>query len=204
MVRGLRGARLDHRRSRTRTDRVHQRLRPRPTDNRPERVRPCNPRSPPAALGGRRRRAAADRSGALCGRRSGRICRRRRERAERGAQTDKTRVSRHRSRRQGRSGFRRSRRQRETPQWQTLGRRALRLPSPWPPQLEDPRDDEFDPGETTKFLSVRPDGDEPETASPSFEDGATPAAPLEFSRSTPLRPPPATALSSLSRPTAPG
>ena len=49
----------------------------------------------------------------------------------------------------------------------------------WPRELEDPRDKEFDPGHT--MSPQRPsDGDEPETASPSFEDGATPTAPLEF------------------------
>ncbi len=49
----------------------------------------------------------------------------------------------------------------------------------WPHELEDPRDDEFDPGHT--MSSQRPaEGDEPETAPLSFDDGATPAAPLEF------------------------
>ena len=49
----------------------------------------------------------------------------------------------------------------------------------WPSELEDPRDDEFDPGHT--MSPQRPaDGDEPETAALSFDDGATPAAPLEF------------------------
>ncbi len=49
----------------------------------------------------------------------------------------------------------------------------------WPHELEDPRDDEFDPGHT--MSPPRPaDGDEPEPAATAFEDGATPAAPLEF------------------------
>ena len=49
----------------------------------------------------------------------------------------------------------------------------------WPHELEDPRDDEFDPGHT--MSPQRPaEGDEPETAALSFDDGATPAAPLEF------------------------
>jgi Cell Wall Hydrolase len=48
----------------------------------------------------------------------------------------------------------------------------------WPHELEDPRDDEFDPGHTMSPL--RPaNGDEPEPAL-TFDDGATPAAPLEF------------------------
>jgi hypothetical protein len=51
--------------------------------------------------------------------------------------------------------------------------------SSWPHELEDPRDDEFDPGHT--MSPQRPaDGGEPETAALSFDDGATPAAPLEF------------------------
>jgi hypothetical protein len=49
----------------------------------------------------------------------------------------------------------------------------------WPPELEYPRDKEFDPGHT--MSPQRPShGDEAETASPSFEDGATPTTPLEF------------------------
>jgi hypothetical protein len=49
----------------------------------------------------------------------------------------------------------------------------------WPSDIEDPRDDEFDPGHT--MSPQRPaEGDEPETAALSFDDGATPAAPLEF------------------------
>jgi Cell Wall Hydrolase len=51
--------------------------------------------------------------------------------------------------------------------------------SSWPHELEDPRDDAFDSGHT--MSPRRPaDGDEPETAALSFDDGATPAAPLEF------------------------
>jgi hypothetical protein len=51
--------------------------------------------------------------------------------------------------------------------------------SSWPHELEDPRDDEFDSGHS--MSPQRPaDGDEPETAALSFDDGATPAAPLEF------------------------
>jgi hypothetical protein len=49
----------------------------------------------------------------------------------------------------------------------------------WPSDIEDPRDDEFDPGHT--MSPQRPtEGDEPSTAALSFDDGATPAAPLEF------------------------
>jgi Cell Wall Hydrolase len=49
----------------------------------------------------------------------------------------------------------------------------------WPRELEDPRDDEFDPGHT--MSPERPaDGDQPESAALGFDDGATPAAPLEF------------------------
>jgi hypothetical protein len=49
----------------------------------------------------------------------------------------------------------------------------------WPSGIEDPRDDEFDPGHT--MSPQRPaEGDEPKTAPLSFDDGATPAAPLEF------------------------
>ena len=49
----------------------------------------------------------------------------------------------------------------------------------WPGELEDPSDDEFDPGHT--MSPQRPaDGGEPETETLSFDDGATPATPLEF------------------------
>src|ERR1700733_2429108 len=48
----------------------------------------------------------------------------------------------------------------------------------WPPELEDPRDDEFDPGHT--MSPPRPSDDEAEPAATAFEDGATPAALLEF------------------------
>jgi hypothetical protein len=49
----------------------------------------------------------------------------------------------------------------------------------WPHELEDPRDDEFDPGHT--MSPPRPaDGDNAEPGRNAFEDGATPAAPLEF------------------------
>ncbi|HEY5204277.1 MAG TPA: cell wall hydrolase [Roseiarcus sp.] len=49
----------------------------------------------------------------------------------------------------------------------------------WPRELEDPRDDEFDPGHT--MSPQRPaDGDDEGPAAAAFEDGATPAAPLEF------------------------
>jgi Cell Wall Hydrolase len=62
------------------------------------------------------------------------------------------------------------------------GRRTQAEPSAfksWPSELEDPRGDEFDSGHT--MSPQRPaDGDEPETAALSFDDGATPAAPLEF------------------------
>ena len=51
--------------------------------------------------------------------------------------------------------------------------------SSWPHELEDPRDDEFDSART--MSPQRPtDADEAETAALSFDDGATPAAPLEF------------------------
>jgi hypothetical protein len=61
-------------------------------------------------------------------------------------------------------------------------RRAQGVPyalNSWPHELEDPRDDEFDPGHT--MSPPRPaDGDDAEPAATAFEDGATPAAPLEF------------------------
>src|ERR1700722_5478668 len=49
----------------------------------------------------------------------------------------------------------------------------------WPSDIEDPRDDEFDPGHTMSPQHPA-EGDEPETAALSFDDGATPEAPLEF------------------------
>ena len=48
----------------------------------------------------------------------------------------------------------------------------------WPREVEDPRDDEFDPGHT--MSPPRPSDDEAGLATTAFEDGATPAAPLEF------------------------
>ena len=48
----------------------------------------------------------------------------------------------------------------------------------WPREVEDPRDDEFDPSHT--MSPPRPSDDEAEPAATAFEDGATPAAPLEF------------------------
>jgi hypothetical protein len=49
----------------------------------------------------------------------------------------------------------------------------------WPHELEDPRDDEFDPGHT--MSPPRPaDRDGSEPAATAFEDGATPGVPLEF------------------------
>ena len=51
----------------------------------------------------------------------------------------------------------------------------------WPHELEDPRDDEFDPGHT--MSPPRPAAEteqEPEPAALAFDDGATPAPPLEF------------------------
>ena len=49
----------------------------------------------------------------------------------------------------------------------------------WPREFEDPRNTEFDPGHT--MSPQRPaGGGEPETEALSFDDGATPAAPLEF------------------------
>jgi Cell Wall Hydrolase len=51
----------------------------------------------------------------------------------------------------------------------------------WPHELEDPRDDEFDPGHT--MSPPRPAGDgatEPAPAPLAFGDGATPSVPLEF------------------------
>ena len=51
--------------------------------------------------------------------------------------------------------------------------------SSWPHEVEDPRDDAFDPGHT--MSPQRPaDGGEPEPAALSVDDGATPAATLEF------------------------
>jgi len=47
-----------------------------------------------------------------------------------------------------------------------------------PREVEDPRDDEFDPSHT--MSPPRPSDDEAEPAATAFEDGATPAAPLEF------------------------
>jgi len=47
-----------------------------------------------------------------------------------------------------------------------------------PREVEDPRDDEFDPSHT--MSPPRPSDDEAEPAATAFEDGATPATPLEF------------------------
>src|SRR5580704_12090009 len=47
-----------------------------------------------------------------------------------------------------------------------------------PREVEDSRDDEFDPSHT--MSPPRPSDDEAEPAATAFEDGATPAAPLEF------------------------
>ncbi|MGB7976026.1 MAG: cell wall hydrolase [Roseiarcus sp.] len=62
------------------------------------------------------------------------------------------------------------------------GRRSAAEPEAyksWPHEVEDPRDDEFDPGHT--MSPQRPaDGDGGEPGRNAFEDGATPAAPLEF------------------------
>jgi hypothetical protein len=49
----------------------------------------------------------------------------------------------------------------------------------WPHELEDPRNDEFDPGHTMSPPRPAERGDA-EPAATTFEDGATPAAPLEF------------------------
>jgi hypothetical protein len=48
----------------------------------------------------------------------------------------------------------------------------------WPREVEDPRDDEFDPSHT--MSPPRPSDDDAGLATTAFEDGATPAAPLEF------------------------
>jgi hypothetical protein len=51
----------------------------------------------------------------------------------------------------------------------------------WPHELQDPRDAEFDPGHT---MSPQPPNERSQSAPPfvalEFDDGATPAAPLEF------------------------
>jgi hypothetical protein len=51
----------------------------------------------------------------------------------------------------------------------------------WPRDLEDPRDDEFDPAHTMSPLRPTDGGaSAPEPAPITFDDGATPAVPLEF------------------------
>jgi Cell Wall Hydrolase len=51
----------------------------------------------------------------------------------------------------------------------------------WPRELEDPRDDEFDPGHTMSPPRPAEGGEqEPAPAATAFDDGATPAPPLEF------------------------
>src|SRR5580693_2103472 len=51
----------------------------------------------------------------------------------------------------------------------------------WPHELEDPRDDEFDPGHTMSPPRPAEGGEqEPAAAATVFDDGATPATPLEF------------------------
>ena len=51
----------------------------------------------------------------------------------------------------------------------------------WPRELDDPRDDEFDPGHTMSPPRPADSGEtEPESAALTFDDGATPAAPLAF------------------------
>jgi hypothetical protein len=51
----------------------------------------------------------------------------------------------------------------------------------WPHELEDPRDDGFDPAHTMSPPRPSNGGEqEQESAAPAFDDGATPAPPLEF------------------------
>jgi Cell Wall Hydrolase len=51
----------------------------------------------------------------------------------------------------------------------------------WPHELEDPRDDEFDPGHTMSPPRPAEGGEqEPAPTATAFDDGATPALPLEF------------------------
>src|SRR5271165_2239916 len=47
----------------------------------------------------------------------------------------------------------------------------------WPPEVQDPRDAEFDPGHA--MSPMRP-ADRPESGASSFSDGATPPVPLDF------------------------
>jgi hypothetical protein len=64
------------------------------------------------------------------------------------------------------------------------GKRAQAEPyalGSWPHELEDRRDGEFDPGRTMSPPRPADLGEpEPESAAPAFDDGATPAPPLEF------------------------
>ena len=64
------------------------------------------------------------------------------------------------------------------------GKRAQAAPyalNSWPRELEDPRNDEFDPGHTMSPPRPADGGEqEPGSAALSFDDGATPAPPLEF------------------------
>ena len=64
------------------------------------------------------------------------------------------------------------------------GKRAQAEPyalNSWPRELEDPRNGEFDPGHTMSPPRPADGGEqEPGSAALSFDDGATPAPPLEF------------------------
>ena len=61
------------------------------------------------------------------------------------------------------------------------GPRKLGAPGSGPRELEDPRDDEFDPGHTMSPPRPADSGEtEPESAALTFDDGATPAPPLAF------------------------
>ena len=64
------------------------------------------------------------------------------------------------------------------------GKRAQAAPyalNSWPRELEDPRNGEFDPGHTMSPPRPADGGEqEPGSAALSFDDGATPAPPLEF------------------------
>ena len=64
------------------------------------------------------------------------------------------------------------------------GKRAQAAPyalNSWPREFEDPRNDEFDPGHTMSPPRPADGGEqEPGSAALSFDDGATPAPPLEF------------------------
>ena len=106
LVPGVRRAAVDHRRGRTGARPVRRRLRPQP-GHRGHRSGPQGDRvRAPVSGGGQRRRAAADRRGALPRRRFPRRRRPRRDRAEQNSQGPGGAVPRSRPRRQGRSAHR--------------------------------------------------------------------------------------------------